>query len=153
MTARFRCMGESWVVHLVVGISLILTAPVAAQAPPQSDSIVTRWARTKAIALPPIDGAYRDSAFTFLRGLVGDARILALGEPVHGGPEPLAFRNQVIRYAVTHLGFTEDRVPRLVFEDTKTAGRSRPPPRSDFDFVNRHREQVTRFSTFHVYGA
>src|SRR5467141_3989102 len=106
MSARFRCMRESWVAHLAVGASLILTAPVAAPALAQSDSIVTRWARTKAIALPPIDGAYRDSAFAFLGGLVGGARILALGELVHGAHEPLAFRNHVIRYAVTHLGFT-----------------------------------------------
>ena len=106
MRARLRCVGESWVAHFAVGASLILAAPLTAQAPPRPDSAVTRWARTMAIALPSMDEPYRDSAFAFLRGLVGDARILALGEPVHGGHEPLAFRNHVIRYAVTRLGFT-----------------------------------------------
>ena len=40
------------------------------------------------------------------RELVGSARVLALGELIHRAHEPLAFRNEVIRYAVTHLGFT-----------------------------------------------
>jgi erythromycin esterase len=53
-----------------------------------------------------VDAPYDDATFGFLRPLVGNAHVLAIGEVVHGGHEPLAFRNEVIRYAVTHLGFT-----------------------------------------------
>lgn len=69
-------------------------------------STVTRWARTHAIRLPSPDAPYVDSAFAFLRPLVGKARVLAIGELAHGGHQPLAMRNKMIRYAVTHLGFT-----------------------------------------------
>ena len=67
---------------------------------------VTDWARAHAIRVPAVDQPYADSSFGFLDSLVGSARILALGELIHRGHEPLEFRNEVIRYAVTHLGFT-----------------------------------------------
>jgi len=53
-----------------------------------------------------VDAPYDDASFAFLRPLVGNAHVFAIGEAIHGGHEPLAFRNEVIRYAVTHLGFT-----------------------------------------------
>src|SRR5262249_45796330 len=71
-----------------------------------ADSAFTSWVRANAVPLRPVDEPYVDSSFAFLGKLAGDARILALGEPIHGGHEPLAFRNEAIRYAVTHLGFT-----------------------------------------------
>jgi erythromycin esterase len=84
-----------------------LAAPLAAQPPSASaDSSLTRWARTHAIPLASVDQPYTDSAYAFVRPLAGTARLLALGEVIHGGHEPLAFRNQVIEYAITKLGFT-----------------------------------------------
>ena len=71
-----------------------------------ASSSVTNWAQAHAIQVPPVDQPYADSSFGFLDSLVGSARILALGELIHRGHEPLEFRNEVIRYAVTHLGFT-----------------------------------------------
>ena len=41
-----------------------------------------------------------------LRAIVGDARVVALGEPAHGVHEPLAFRNHLLEYLVEELGFT-----------------------------------------------
>jgi erythromycin esterase len=81
-----------------------LQAPTAATAPP--DSNVVSWARQHAIPLPDADAPYADTAFAFLPPLVGSARIIAFGEAVHGGHQPLALRNNIIRYAVTHLGVT-----------------------------------------------
>ena len=84
------------------------TAP-AARASAQSDrsrATFTEWARSNAVPLRPVDDPYADSSFDFLRTLVGSARVLSLGELIHRGHEPLDFRNEVIRYAVTHLGFT-----------------------------------------------
>jgi erythromycin esterase len=85
-------------------------AAVARQSTPSpaagGDSGVVQWARTHAIRLPSVDAPYDDGSFAFLRPLVGKARILAIGELIHGGHQPLAFRNEVIRYAVTHLGVT-----------------------------------------------
>ena len=70
------------------------------------DSALSRWMTATARALPSMDAPYADSNFAWLTPLVGRARLLSLGETIHLGHEPLAFRNHAIRYAVTHLGFT-----------------------------------------------
>ena len=41
-----------------------------------------------------------------LRAVVGNARVLALSEPFHGGHEPLLFRNRVARWCVVALRCT-----------------------------------------------
>jgi erythromycin esterase len=41
-----------------------------------------------------------------LAAVVGDARVIALGEPFHGGHEPLVLRNRVARYCVLALRCT-----------------------------------------------
>jgi erythromycin esterase len=41
-----------------------------------------------------------------LRAIIADARVVALGEPAHGVHEPLAFRNHLLDYLVTELGFS-----------------------------------------------
>jgi erythromycin esterase len=41
-----------------------------------------------------------------LRAIIGNARVLALGEPALGMHEPLAFRNRLFEYLVEELGFT-----------------------------------------------
>ena len=90
-------------------VSLLLGAavPAAAQSvAPPSNSSFSRWAQANAIPLASVDAPYADSSYAFVRPLAASARILALGELIHGGHEPLAFRNQVIKYALTHLGFT-----------------------------------------------
>src|SRR5581483_11161634 len=76
------------------------------QQPSRSDSVLVHWARQTAVPLATLDQPYRDSAFASLRAFAGDARVIALGEPVHGGHEPLEFRNRLIRYAVTRLGIS-----------------------------------------------
>ncbi len=83
----------------------LAAAPLAAQST-HSLSSVTDWAKKDAIHVRGVDEPYVDSSFRFLDSLVGSARLLALGELIHRGHEPLEFRNEVIRYAVTHLGFT-----------------------------------------------
>ena len=89
-----------------VAASVALAAtPLAAQST-RSDSSVTDWAKENAIHVRGVDEPYVDSSFRFLGSMVGSARILALGELIHRGHEPLEFRNEVIRHAVTHLGFT-----------------------------------------------
>ncbi len=65
-----------------------------------------RWVAQHAVPVPPVDEPYTDSAWAFLRPMIGTARLLAIGENIHGGHEPLALRNHLIRYAVTQLGFT-----------------------------------------------
>lgn len=71
--------------------SFIATA-LGAQTVPVDDFRI--WARTHA---HPI---------TISAKIIGNARVVAFGEPIHGAHEPLAARNRLIRYLVTQQGFT-----------------------------------------------
>lgn len=41
-----------------------------------------------------------------LRKIIGDARLVTLGEGLHGSAEPLEFRNQLFKFLVEDMGFT-----------------------------------------------
>lgn len=56
-----------------------------------------------------------------LRAAVGNARVLALGEPAHGVHEPLALRNHLIEYLVKELGFTAIAVEAAFPESRRLA--------------------------------
>jgi erythromycin esterase len=85
---------------------LLLPAVVAGQPKMGPNADFRRWAHDNAIAMRPVDEPYADTAYAFLAQAIGDARVLSIGEMIHYSHEPLELRNHVIRYAVTHLGFT-----------------------------------------------
>ena len=64
------------------------------------------WARDQAVPLSSCDAQSGSSTMQDLAPTVGEARVVALGEPAHGAREPLAFRNCLFRYLVEHHGFT-----------------------------------------------
>ena len=64
------------------------------------------WARDNARPIGAIGQAEKPESWEPLRAIVGDARVVALGEPLHGFHGPLAVRNQVVQYLVKELGFT-----------------------------------------------
>lgn len=66
-----------------------------------------QWARQHVHPISSVDQDTQDNAdLGVLSGFIGDAHVVAFGEPFHGGHEPLAMRNRLIRYGVTKLGFT-----------------------------------------------
>lgn len=64
-----------------------------------------RWATKRAIPIASLDFNTSSRDLQPVKKVIGKARVVALGEPVHGAHEPLAFRNRMIRYLVTELGF------------------------------------------------
>jgi erythromycin esterase-like protein len=86
---------------------LLLVCPIAVQAQNAPTQAFHHWARDH---MHPVDlpgeGHHDDADLQVLRTIIGDAHVVALGEPVHGAREPLAMRNQLIRYGVTRLGIT-----------------------------------------------
>lgn len=84
-----------------LAMALSLTVPAAAA----DDSAFVDWARAHAVALPACDLS-QPGALDAMGRVVGAARVVALGEPVHGAHEPLAFRNCLFRYLVERQGFT-----------------------------------------------
>ncbi len=78
-------------------------------APSAAPQAVLEWMREQAVpvSLHDGDGLLADAgAARRLGALVGDARVVAIGEPTHGAHEPLALRNRLFRHLVEHEGFT-----------------------------------------------
>jgi erythromycin esterase len=67
---------------------------------------VLAWLRANAVSIGAADTPLSDTEAHALENFVGDARVLALGEHVHGTHEPLVHRNRLIRFVVEHLGFS-----------------------------------------------
>jgi len=67
---------------------------------------LVRWARAAAVPLPAIESSYDEASYRALGRMIGAARVVSLGEMIHGAREPLVLRNHLVRYAVTHLGLT-----------------------------------------------
>src|SRR5690242_9706188 len=84
---------------------IILGAPSSRNALAQGEA-VTKWAAEHAIPLRTMEPGGDASDLAPLRAIVGSARVIAIGEPLHGGHEPLSFRNRLIQYLVEQEGFT-----------------------------------------------
>jgi erythromycin esterase len=92
---------------------------VAGPATAQSDiEVVARWAATHSVPVRTVEMAGSTADLAPLAAMVGDARVIAFGEPTHGAHEPLAFRNRLFRYLAEELGFTA-----IVLETSLTESR------------------------------
>lgn len=86
------------------GLSTILLA-YSAIAHCEEDAFA-KWAATHALPITTIESASNDPDLLPLESAIGTARVVALGEPMHGAHEPLAFRNRLFRFLVERMGFT-----------------------------------------------
>ncbi|MCH5688073.1 erythromycin esterase family protein [Niabella sp. W65] len=64
------------------------------------------WAQRHVWPLQSSAKATDDSDLYPVKEMIGEARVVALGEPAHGYREPLAFRNRLFKFFVKHCGFT-----------------------------------------------
>lgn len=86
---------------------LWLGIPPAVKGQAPLTQALREWARDHAHPITSVDDAtHEDADLEPLRDIVDEAHVVAYGEPFHGGHEPLAMRNRLIRYGVMHLGFT-----------------------------------------------
>lgn len=65
-----------------------------------------KWAATHAIPVTTVEPSEDFSDLLPLKSKIGKALVVALGEPMHGAHEPMAFRNRLIRFLVEQMGFT-----------------------------------------------
>ncbi|GJQ29209.1 MAG: hypothetical protein HBSAPP03_10930 [Phycisphaerae bacterium] len=85
-------------------IAAVLLAPSLATAQPDEPKV--RWLREHAAPFE-FDKAGRGlDDLASVRGLVGDARIVSLGEPTHGTRECFQFKHRLVEYLVRELGFS-----------------------------------------------
>jgi|KBSSwiStaDraftv2_1062776.scaffolds.fasta_scaffold00907_23 erythromycin esterase len=66
----------------------------------------SKWAAAHALPLATVEPGDDFSDLLPLKSVVGTARVVALGEPMHGAHEPVAFRNRLFRFLVEQMGFT-----------------------------------------------
>jgi erythromycin esterase len=91
-------------IHLASIACLFQAAATAQNAPTQA---FREWAAEHVHAIASVeDDTHGDADLRALSNIIGEAHVVAFGEPFHGGHEPLAMRNRLIRYAVSRLGFT-----------------------------------------------
>ncbi|MGH6932330.1 MAG: erythromycin esterase family protein [Dongiaceae bacterium] len=70
------------------------------------DAAFADWARSNAHAIDHLTLGGSDADLEPLRRIIGDAHLVAFGEGLHGGAEPVEFRNRLFRFLVEHMGFT-----------------------------------------------
>jgi erythromycin esterase-like protein/C-terminal processing protease CtpA/Prc len=87
----------------------VLTALAAAHlayAEPQSPPAVVDWLRATAIPIATPEAGHGFTDLQPLKTIVGDARLVALGEATHGTREFFQLKHRILEYLVTELGFT-----------------------------------------------
>ena len=86
----------------------IKSLPAAAQTltnESSSESFV-KWAKANAFSLQNIEPETGNVDLKPLKTMVGDARVVALGEASHGMHAIISFRNRLFKYMAEELGFT-----------------------------------------------
>lgn len=71
-----------------------------------ADDALLGWVRENGVRLTSVEPGTGFDDLASLRPLLESARVLALGEPLHGAHEPLALRNRLFEDLVEELGFT-----------------------------------------------
>jgi erythromycin esterase-like protein len=64
------------------------------------------WIRSNAIPLQTVEAGHGFADMAALKNVVGDARIVALGEATHGTREFFQFKHRMVEFLATQKGFT-----------------------------------------------
>lgn len=94
--------------------SVLLTAALPALAQPANpaalptapDPARVAWLRDHAHPIAATDPSDNIDDLAFLKDIVGDARIVALGEATHGTREFFQMKHRITQYLATEMGFT-----------------------------------------------
>ena len=78
---------------------------VAAQAQSPSSS-VTDWIRANAIKLSTVEAGHGFADIQPLKQIIGNARIVSLGEATHGTREFFQLKHRMLEFLATEMGFT-----------------------------------------------
>ena len=88
-------------------IGVVLGAFVACGATTQTaNRAPVEWLRKRAHPFAPCESCTSDRDLASLRAIVGDARIVALGEVSSGTHEFFQMKRRIVEYLATHMGFT-----------------------------------------------
>ncbi|GIG69950.1 erythromycin esterase family protein [Phytomonospora endophytica] len=110
---RRHLLGLAAAVAAASGAALIPSAASASGRDP-----IAAWLDRHAVPLSRLDAGGELDDLRALRGIVGAATIVGLGEPSHGGRELFTLRHRALRFLVERMGFRT-----IAFEETFGNGR------------------------------
>src|SRR5678816_609679 len=85
---------------------LISIALPAAAAPGQQTGPMTEWIHANAIRLNTTEAGHGFADMQALKPLIGNARIVSLGEATHGTREFFQLKHRMLEFLATEMGFT-----------------------------------------------
>jgi erythromycin esterase-like protein len=85
---------------IVIANALLLPCALRAQ------TEVTSWIRANAVPLKTVEARHGFDDMEPLRGIIGDARIVSLGEATHGSREFFQLKHRMLEFLATEMGFT-----------------------------------------------
>src|SRR5437763_99183 len=85
---------------------LICTALPAVTARAQQSDQAAEWIRANAIRLSTAEDGHGFADMQALKPLIGNARIVSLGEATHGTREFFQLKHRMLEFLATEMGFT-----------------------------------------------
>ncbi|MBS0196696.1 MAG: erythromycin esterase family protein [Planctomycetes bacterium] len=86
-------------------LSLVACIPMGG-CDPVPDTPATAWVKRRAIPFATSQAGHGLEDLHPLKAVIGDARIVALGEPTHGTREAFQMKHRLLEYLVEELGFS-----------------------------------------------
>lgn len=91
---------------LFAGSGVLGARPVPSKIPFQASAAQLAWLRAHAISFNAANSNQGFSDLQPLKGIVGNARIVGLGEATHGDHEFFATAGRIVRFLVSQMGFS-----------------------------------------------
>jgi hypothetical protein len=86
--------------------ALVVLATVAVSAQTRQESAVAEWIRWAAIRLQTVEAGHGFADLQPLKRVIGEARIVSLGEATHGSREFFQLKHRLMEFLATEMGFT-----------------------------------------------
>lgn len=83
-----------------------LLAALAVVEPPMIPGEATTWVNDKSIPFSTPEAGHGFDDLQDLKAIVGEARIVSLGEPTHGTREVFQMKHRLLEFLATEMGFT-----------------------------------------------
>ncbi|MCG3137286.1 MAG: hypothetical protein HJJLKODD_01129 [Phycisphaerae bacterium] len=98
--------GTAWFDALQVEIDSVAFAQQEPQIPQQPTAEQTAWLKQHAVALKSVQAGQDFDDLQPLKKMIGNARIVALGEVTHGTKEIFQMKHRLVEYLVKEMGYT-----------------------------------------------
>ncbi len=97
---------HTWFLACMAGLSVLRTGIVTGQAPGDESKTFIAWAKKNGRPIATTEPGHGISDLSPIQEIAGTARVVAVGESIHGIREFLGLRHRVIEFLVEKLGFT-----------------------------------------------